>query len=73
MDQIRELVQPATFVSEGKYFWLEGRERGRQQEMTPVRFSSYDPCPAFVIVTTEIGKKHRCPREAVYADSVQRQ
>ncbi|HEX9616604.1 MAG TPA: hypothetical protein VGA03_04260 [Anaerolineales bacterium] len=41
--------------------------------MTPVRFSSYDPCPAFVIVTTEIGKKHRCPREAVYADPVQRQ
>jgi hypothetical protein len=62
----RKLVQPDTFEIHGDYFWLERKDNGRKVEMVPVRFSSYDPCPAFVIVATEIGKKHRCPREAVY-------
>lgn len=62
-----ELVQPETFENGGEYFWFDGRERGRKKELVRVRFFSYDPCPAFVIVTTEIGKKHRCPREALFA------
>jgi hypothetical protein len=71
MVQNRKLIQPETFENNGVYFWLEGRENGKKKELVQVRFSSYDPCPAFVIVATEIGKKHRCPREAVYAERAQ--
>jgi hypothetical protein len=72
MAQSRKLIQPDTFEYDGEYYWLEGRERGKKQELVPVRFSSYDPCPAFVIVATEIGKKHRLPREAVFAERTRR-
>jgi hypothetical protein len=68
----RKLVQPESFENDGVYFWLEGRENGKKKELVQVRFFSYDPCPAFVIVATEVGKKHRCPREAVFADAAQR-
>jgi hypothetical protein len=65
----QELVQPATFIKGVKYFWLEGRGfRQVQGPAVPVQFSSYDPCPAFIIIVTEIGKKYRCPREAVFAE-----
>jgi hypothetical protein len=72
MAHTSELTQPSTLIHGGNYLLLERREGGRKQVLTPVKFTAYDPCPAFVIVATEIGNKQRCPRDALYTESGRR-
>ena len=60
-----DLVRPATFEQGREYYWLERQTNGVKAIPVPVRFTAYDPCPAFVIVSTEMGRKWRCPRDAV--------
>jgi hypothetical protein len=66
MKQVSELMRPMTFESGREYLLVERQGKGNQPTMTRVRFAAYDPCPAFVIVRTEVGKKWRCPRDAIY-------
>ena len=40
---------------------------GYTQVWTPVRFASYTPCPAIVIITDERGEKQRCAREDLFS------
>ena len=62
-----ELIQPSSFEYGGTYLLLESEGNGRQPSFTHVKFAAYDPCPAFVIVRTEIGKTRRCPREQLFS------
>ncbi len=66
MENDSRLEHPRTFKDGEEYFLLERVENGHDQVLTPVRFSAYDPCPAFVIVRTEAGQKRRCLREQVF-------
>ena len=66
MEHVSRLERPRTFEDGGEYVLLERGEKGRDQVLTPVRFSAYDPCPAFVIVRTEVGRKRRCLREELF-------
>lgn len=73
MEHVSRLERPRTFEEGGMYVLLERGEKGRDQVLTPVRFSAYDPCPAFVIVRTEVGKKRRCLREEIFAEGFAQQ
>ena len=73
MEHVSRLERPNTFEDGGEYILLEHGDKGRDQVLTPVRFSAYDPCPVFVIVRTEVGKKRRCLREEVFLKGSTRQ
>ena len=66
MKQASELMRPITFESGREYLLMERQGKGNQPTLTRVRFAAYDPCPAFVIVRSEVGKKWRCPRDAIF-------
>jgi hypothetical protein len=66
MQRTSDLTQPQSFEYGGTYLLLEAKEGARKPSFTPVKFAAYDPCPAFIIVHTEVGKKQRCLRERVY-------
>jgi hypothetical protein len=61
------LTRPTTLEAGAEYLLLEYFEEKEKPTLTPVTFASYDPCPAFVIVRTSLGKKWRCPRESIFA------
>lgn len=66
MDQDTDLFRPTTFEAGREYLWIERQGNGREKVMIPVRFAAYDACPAFVIVHTALGRKWRCPRDALF-------
>jgi hypothetical protein len=66
MERASGLTQPQTFEYGGTYLLLDAKEGAKKPSLTPVKFAAYDPCPAFVIVHTEVGKKQRCLRERVF-------
>jgi hypothetical protein len=66
MEPKSELIRPTTFETGREYLFLEQWSKGRKGALTPVKFYTYDPCPAFVIVRTEMGNKWRCPRDELF-------
>lgn len=67
MATMSELVHPITFIEDRRYLCLQGRPNGGAPVLVPVRFITYDPCPAFVIVRTGPGRRIRCLREDLFA------
>jgi hypothetical protein len=53
-------------VDGGEYLWADRRPQAEQPTFLPVRFVSYDPCPAFVILRDAEGVRRRCPRDEVF-------
>jgi hypothetical protein len=66
METFSSLTRPETFDINREYFIVERRGNGRQQSVLPVRFYAYDPCPAFIIVCTQMGDKLRCSRDELF-------
>lgn len=57
------LVPPTSFEDDEEYYW---RQKGSFSPIARVRFIKHDPCPAFVIVGDEKGRRLRCPREELF-------
>lgn len=65
MDRNPEMVRPGT-LEFGKEYLILKHQNGSKTAPARVKFAGYDTCPAFVIVTTETGKKWRCPRDELF-------
>lgn len=65
MDKNPELIRPGT-LEFGKEYLILKKENGSKAALARVKFAGYDTCPAFVIVSTEMGKKWRCPRDELF-------
>ena len=66
MEPGAQLERPRTLEVGREYLLLEHNGDGHGPAVMRVRFTSYDPCPAFVILRTEWGKKRRCLRDDVF-------
>ena len=71
MQQVNGFVHPQSFQDGREYMLLFGPRNGQVNELVPVKFAAYDPCPAFVIVSSELGKRWRCPRDEVFSKAGQ--
>lgn len=60
-----ELKRPSTLEVGHEYLLMAGRDSSSKPILVPVQFSSYDPCPAFVIVNNGIGRL-RCARDDIF-------
>lgn len=60
------LKRPKTLKEGQGYPWQESTSAAIGPSRQQVTFVSYDPCPAFVIVRDEEGKRWRCPREVLF-------
>ena len=67
MQQVTDLTRPRSFQDGREYMILDGSKNAQGIELIPVKFSAYDPCPAFVIVSSEMGKRWRCPRNEIFS------
>lgn len=62
-----ELVRPTTFIEGERYVWQPARRKSKNPPLqSVVAFVGYDPCPAFVIVSSGAGRTQRCPRDELY-------
>jgi hypothetical protein len=61
-----KLKRPETLVEGKRYLWQENARSASGQSFHRVTFISYYPCPAFVIVLDEEGRKRRCLREEIF-------
>jgi hypothetical protein len=61
-----ELLRPLTFEPGAACFWIEPVNQCQAVAAEPVWFVCHDPCPAFVIVRTEDGRRKRRPRAEIY-------
>lgn len=69
-----KLKRPKTLKDGQEYLWQENASSAGDPSSQRVTFVSYDPCPAFVIVRDEGGKRWRCPREVIFAlESIDRE
>lgn len=59
--------RPTTFEPGRSYAWLGSQQGQGETAAVPVTLIAYDPCPAFVIVRTEMGERRRCLREELYS------
>ena len=66
MDPITTIMRPDTFEPGGNYLWLQIQAAAEGSAHIPVRFIKYDPCPAFILVGDDNGKKWRCPRDELF-------
>ena len=57
------LVRPQTFENGNEYIWKDKS----QNIYHSVKFVCYYPCPAFVVVATQDGKRLRLPRDEIFA------
>jgi hypothetical protein len=60
-----KLKHPETLVEGKRYLWQENARSADGGSFQRVTFVSYYPCPAFVIVLDEEGRKRRCLREEI--------
>lgn len=60
-------IRPSTFEPGRPYAWLERQQDHEEAATIPVTLIAYDPCPAFMIVRTEVGERRRCLREELYS------
>ena len=60
------LKRPETLVEGKRYLWQENTRSANGGSFQRVTFVSYYPCPAFVIVLNEEGRKRRCLREELF-------
>ena len=61
-------VRPVT-LEEGSWYFLRRKSANqRPQSWKPVRFISYTPCPAVVIVATQPGKRISIAREELFME-----
>ena len=58
--------RPETLVEGQRYLWQENAGSANGGSFQRVTFVSYYPCPAFVVVLDEEGRKRRCLREEIY-------
>jgi hypothetical protein len=61
-----KLKHPETLEEGQRYLWQENTRSTNGGSFQRVTFVSYYPCPAFVIVLDEEGRKRRCLREEVF-------
>jgi hypothetical protein len=61
-----KLKRPETLVEGQRYLWQENARSANGGSFHRVTFVSYYPCPAFVIVLDEEGRKRRCLREEIF-------
>ena len=66
MDNTIQLIRPSTFEEGRSYLFLERQSDTRAPAVMSVIFIMHDPCPAFIIVRDEMGKKRRCLREDLF-------
>jgi hypothetical protein len=66
MDNTIRLIHPSTFEEGRDYHFRERQTDTCASSMAPVMFIRYDPCPAFIIVRDDKGKKRRCLREDLF-------
>jgi hypothetical protein len=67
MGKLNGFIQPETLEEGREYYWLDDSTNSHHH-MLPVRFVSYDPSPAFVIVSDETGRK-RCLRAELFVQA----
>jgi hypothetical protein len=61
-----KLKRPETLKEGQRYLWQENARSANGGSFQRVTFVSYYPCPAFVIVLDEEGRKRRCLREEIF-------
>lgn len=61
-----ELMRPLTLEPGAACLWIESPITCKEPEVLPVWFVCHDPCPAFVIIRTPDGSRHRCPRDEIF-------
>lgn len=61
-----KLIRPKTLIRDGTYLWLQRERSGGALSSQPIIFISYYPCPAFVIVRDDRGRKRRCLRDEIF-------
>lgn len=73
MDEPGQLARPTTLEERSQYLLRERSANGVKGSprwiYTPVQLAAYDPCPAYVIVQAEFGRRRRCPREDIFSAS----
>jgi hypothetical protein len=62
-----KLKRPETLEEGKRYLWQENARLANDGSFQRVTFVSYYPCPVFVIVLDEEGRKRRCLREEIFA------
>ena len=70
MKPILAITSPDTLENGGKYLLRTRKNDGRDPFYIPVRFVSYDSCPAWVVVNDNDGNLLRIPREDVFTYEV---
>lgn len=70
MNVNQKLVRPNTFQRGIPYFYSDETQAPgsfvNPRKMTPIRFVTYDVCPAYIIVKNGSGERWRCPRDNIY-------
>jgi hypothetical protein len=61
-----KLKRPKTLKEGREYLWQESTSSSNGRSPQQVTFVAYDPCPVFVIVRDEAGRRWRCPREVIF-------
>ncbi|MDX1435409.1 MAG: hypothetical protein R3335_01265 [Anaerolineales bacterium] len=61
------LIRPTTLKDGGRYLLREQLWECRRSAYRPVKFVQYDPCPAYVVVEDQCGRKRRCLREDIWS------
>lgn len=61
-----KLKRPETLEEGKEYLWQENTRSANGPSIQQVTFVSYHPCPAFVVVQDEEGKRWRCLREEIF-------
>jgi hypothetical protein len=59
-------TRPKTLEDGNRYFLREQPGDCDQSTYSPVLFLKYDPCPAFVIIQDQSGKRRRCLRDNIW-------
>jgi len=66
MKPILGIIRPATLDDGSKYLLRTPNSNGHDPDYIPVKFVSYDSCPAWVVVRNGDGNLLRIPREDIY-------
>ena len=61
-----QFVRPYSFARGKEYFYREREIDCERNSPSIVKFVSYDPCPAIVIISDPSGRKVRCPRDDLF-------
>ena len=64
----KKFVRPNTFVDGDYYMRKLIPVAGGTAQFILVQFAGYDPCPAWVIVRNQNGRRERVPREEIFKE-----